>query len=202
MSICICTTCSRNCVPSPVKQGEKTEWTWTVCDYPADEYDLQIRFRGPSTGFNVSAVADGTAYDLTHTFGASITVGKWLWQAWITEIADPTNTFEVQSGYITVETGFTAVGTGIVETRSPAKIQLDAIDTALLAFSTSDVVEYEIQTPAGSRRVKRSDKASLMANRKYWAAIVSMERTRDRVRNGGKLMRSIGINVTENSGSC
>lgn len=197
MSICVCTTCQRNCVPSPVKQGEKVEWDWTLCDYPADEYELQLRFRGPSTGFNVTATADGTGYDLSHTFGASITVGKWLWQAWVTEIADATNTFEIQSGSITVETGFTAAGTEVIETRSPAQIQLDAIDAALLAFSTSDVLEYEIQTPAGSRRVKRSDKANLLTTRKHWATIVSMERTKERIRNGGSLMRSISINVSE-----
>lgn len=197
MSVCVCSSCENNCVPSLVKQGEREEWTWTLCDYPADEYDLQFRFRGPSTGFNVNGTADGTAFDMEHIFAESLTAGKWIWQAWVTEIADATNTFVVKSGSMTVEAGFTAAGTGIVETRTPAEIMLATIDAALLAFSTSDVIEYEIQTPAGSRKVKRSDKNNLLSMRKYYATIVSVERTKKRIQNGGPLMKSVGIVVRE-----
>jgi hypothetical protein len=67
----------------------------------------------------------------------------------------------------------------------------------MLAFASSDVTEYEIQTPAGSRRVKRSDKQQLTELRKQYAMIVSMERTKKRIQNGGTLMRSVPINVSE-----
>jgi hypothetical protein len=200
MSICVCSSCESNCIPSPVKQGERVEWEWTLCDYPSDEYTLQFRFRGPGTGFDVNATADadgGDGYDAFKAFGTSLTAGVWAWQAWVTEIADATNTFMVDDGIITIETGFAAAGTGTFETRSAAKIALDTIDAALLAFSSSDVLEYEITTPAGSRRVKRSDKSQLMTLRKHWAMVVSMERTRDRLQNGGKLMKSVPIIVRE-----
>lgn len=195
MSVCVCTTCSRNCVPSPVKQGEKVEWGWTLCDYPADEYELQFRFRGPGVGFDVDATADGDAYDLEHTFAANLATGKWAYQAWVTEIADPTNSFEIQSGTITVDRGFAAGSTAVEDLRTAAEQALAAIDAALLAFATSDVVEYEIETPAGRRRVKRSDKTNLLEMRKLWAGIVAMEKTRERLRNGGALMRSVPIVV-------
>lgn len=197
MSVCVCGGCESNLVPMSVLQGESKSWTWSLCNYPADEYDLQFRFRGPGTGFDVDAMADGEAYDATHVFGTSLAVGKWIWQAWVTEIATPTNTFVVRSGTLTVEAGFAAAGAGVVETRTKAQIMLDTIDAALLAFATSDVLEYEIQTPAGSRRVKRSDKASLTSQRKYWATVVGVEKTQQRLKNGGSLMRSIPIVVNE-----
>jgi hypothetical protein len=202
MSICICQRCNKNCVPSPLRQGERAEFdTWTLCDYPSDEYDLQLRFRGPGSGFNVDATADpdsdGYELEITAAQTATMSIGQYLWQAWVTEIADTDNTFVVQNGTVTVERGFTEASTGTIDLRSDAKIALDTIDAALLAFSGGDVLEYEITTPAGSRRVKRSDKTQLFQLRKHYAMIVSMERTRDRLRNGGRLMKSVPINVSE-----
>jgi hypothetical protein len=195
MSICICSSCSSNCIPSPIMAGEFKSWTWTLCDHPADEWELQFRFRGPSAGFDVDATADGTAFDIEHTFDDEMTAGKWVWQAWVAEIADPANIFVVQRGTVTVEAGFVEDDEGIVEVRTPNEIALATIDAALLAFAGGDVLEYEITTPAGSRRVKRSDKTQLFSLRKHYATLVSMERTRDRLRNGGSLMKSVPIIV-------
>ena len=72
---------------------------------------------------------------------------------------------------------------------------LDTIDAALLAFATSDVQEYEITTPAGGRRVRRSDKTELTSQRKYWAGIVENELARERARNGKPLMQTIQMRV-------
>lgn len=201
MSICICSTCSSNCIPSPLKQGEYVTWSWTLCDYPSAEYDLQFRFRGPGTGFDIDTEDDDDSpnkFVAEEIIAAGTTVGTWKWQAWVTEIANPEeNTFAIASGTTTIETGFVEDGTATFETRSPAKIALDTIDAALLAFATSDVTEYEVSTPAGSKRVKRSDKAQLLSLRKHYASIVAMERTRDRIKNGGTLMRSVPIIVRE-----
>jgi hypothetical protein len=195
---CVCISCSENCVPSSVTQGQKLEWTKTFCDYPADEWTLEYRFRGPGTGVNITAVADGTAFDATVSAvqSAALAVGKWKWQAVATEIADATNIQIVGQGDIEVLLGFVS-STAEVELRSDAQIALDTIDAALLAFATSDVVEYEIETPAGRRRVKRSDKNTLMSQRKYWAVIVGVEKTQQRLKNGGSLLRSIPIVVSE-----
>lgn len=194
MSICICASCEENCVPAAVKQGERAEWTKTFCDYPTSEWTLEYRFRGPGTGVNLTAVADDDAFTgtLSAVQSAALAVGTWAWQAVATNIADPLDIQVVGSGYIDVLLGF-ASSTAAVELRSPAQIMLDTIDAAMLAFATSDVTEYEIQTPAGSRKVKRSDKANLITMRKEYAIIVGMEKTRERVRNGGSLMRSIPI---------
>lgn len=197
--LCSCYSTGEQCVPTEITQGERVEWTKSYSGYPADEYDLQYRFRGPGTGLDVDGDADGGSWDIELTAAAPAfnVVGKYHWQAWLTEIADATNTFIIEQGTISVLLGFEASETGDVELRSPAQIALDTIDAALLAFATSDVQEYEITTPAGSRRVKRSDKEQLRELRKEYAIRVSLERTRNRIRNGGPVMKSICVNVRE-----
>jgi hypothetical protein len=72
---------------------------------------------------------------------------------------------------------------------------LDSINSALSAFATSDVTAYEISTPAGTRRVTRSDKTQLLSMRKEYATIVENELARERARQGKPLMASIQMRV-------
>lgn len=189
---------SRTTEPTHITQGERIAWTKAISGYPADEWDLQYRFRGQGYGFNVDATADDTAFEaeITAEQSATMQFGEtYEWQAWLTEIADPDNTFVILTGTIDVKRGFVEGAARAVDLRTPAQIGLDSIDAALLAFATSDIVEYEISTPTGSRRVKRSDKANLMKLRSEFAKRVSVENTKRRVDNGGPLMRSVPIVV-------
>lgn len=183
--------------PTRIAQGEELEWTRTFDDFPATEYTLEYRFRGPATGFNVTAAADGEGFHAeieANAFTASAAcVGRWMWQAWATEIADADHVEMIGSGFLQVVAGFVTGTTTAVELRTPAMICLAAIDAAMLAFATSDVQEYEIATPAGTRRVKRSDKAQLLDLRKYWSGIVAQEATRERTRRGGSFGTQIGV---------
>lgn len=129
MSVCVCPSCSRNCVPPVITQGERLEWTATFCNYSAAEYTLQYRFRGPGTGLNVDATTDGSGFDvdMTAVFPAFDTPGDYGWQAWLTEIADTTNTFVIQQGTTTIKQGFVADDDSYIDLRSPARIALDSI---------------------------------------------------------------------------
>jgi hypothetical protein len=188
---------TRTIEPTRIAQGEELEWTRTFDDYPATEYTLEYRFRGPATGFNITATADGEGFHAeieANAFTSSAAaVGRWMWQAWATEIADPDHVEMIRDGFLQVSAGFVTGTVTAVELRSPAKIQLDAIDAALLAFNTSDVQEYEIATPAGTRRVKRSDKAQMIEQRKYWAKIVAQEAAKERVKNGGSFATEVRL---------
>ena len=189
---------TRTTEPNTITQGERLAWTRSFDDYSSDDYTLVYRFRGPGPGIDVTATAgDGSGFEAAITAAQSLTlsVGEYAWQAWLTEVADATNTFPVDEGLIAVVRGFEADATVAHDLRSPAKIMLDTIDAAMLAFATSDVVEYEIETPAGRRRVKRSDKATLTAERKYWAGIVTNEYARENARKGRPLMTSIKMRV-------
>lgn len=184
----------RTTEPTILTQGERMEWTRSFADYPATEYDLQYRFRGNGTGINVDAVADGDSFvaEVTAAQSATMAAVKYAWQAWLTEIADPTNTFEIESGSTDIQRGFTEGSTTAIDLRTPAKIMLDSIDAAITAFATGNgVTEYEIETPAGRRRVKRSDTATLSAERKYWAGIVANEQLKERMKNGGPFAQPI-----------
>ena len=186
--------------PTILTQGESYTWTRSFgSDYPASEWDVQYRFRGNGQGFNVDAVADDGRYEVTITSAmtGAATSGVYQWQAWATNIADPTIVYEIASSEILIKLGFAEDPTTSVDLRTRAQITLDSINDALDAFISSDVTEYEITTPAGSQRVKRSDRKWLESQQKRLEIRVSMERTRERVRNGGALMRTIGVVTRE-----
>lgn len=194
----------RTTEPTSITTREALHWTKSYADYPATLWQLNYYFRGPGIGFNAAwgteVTADDDAFDIAipAALTATLTVaGEYIWQAWLTEIADTTNKIKIGQGRVRVALGFDPAAVAIVETRTAAKIMLDAIDAAMLAFATSDVLEYEIQTPAGSRKVKRSDKTTLTAERKYWAGIVTNEIAREGSRKGKPLMQSIKMVVRE-----
>jgi hypothetical protein len=190
----------RQIEPTVVTKGERVEWAKSYSDYSAATYTLEYRFRssvGP--GVNVTATADGSEFNAVLTAGQSATLeaGIWYWQAWLTESGDVTNTFIAGSGRITVKEGFGTTPTSAVDMRSVAKQTLDSIDAALLAFAGSNVQEYEISTPAGTRRVKRSSTTDLLTMRKHFAGIVGREIAMERVRNGGPLNKVVVARLRE-----
>ncbi len=192
----------RETEPTMITTREEVHWTKCYPDYSATLWQLNYYFRGPGVGFNAAwateVTADGDDFDIVVPASKTddMTVaGDYVWQAWLTEIADSTNKFMIGQGRVKVVLGFDPTSTATVETRSKAKIMLDTIDAALLAFATSDVMEYEIATPAGSHKVKRSDKATLTSERKYWAGIVTNEIAREGAKNGRPLMQSIKMVV-------
>lgn len=193
----------RTTEPTTITTREEVHWKKSYADYPATLWQLNYYFRSHlGVGFNAAwateVTADGDAFDIVVPASKTddVTVaGKYTWQAWLTEIADTTNKKNIESGVVDIKLGFDPASTAAVETRSKAKIMLDSIDAALLAFSSSDVLEYEIETPAGRRKVKRSDKTSLESQRKYWAGIVTNEIAREGARNGKPLMTSIKMRV-------
>lgn len=190
----------RTTEPTQIIKGERLEWTKTLTDYPASAWSLEYRFRGAGTGIDVNATADGDAFlcVITKTASAGFgTAGKYRWQAWITETADSNNTFVVGEGIVNVRAGFDTSSQAAVDLRSTAKQILDAIDATLLNTATSDQLEYEIETPAGRRKVKKMSRNELLDLRKVYAGIVARENAAERVRNGGKFAQTVYVNVRE-----
>lgn len=177
---------TRTCEPSVIVTGEKIEWTRTFKDYPASLWNLVYYFRGPGTGVNVTATADGDDFVMSLASGTSddfSVAGKYRYQAWASLKTDATDKHVVADGFVTVKIGFVSAATS-VETRSAAKICLDVIDAAISGQMTRSVQEYEISTPAGTRRVKRMSPADLLEARTYYAKIVSGEIARERAAQG------------------
>lgn len=190
----------RTVEPTSFTTGEALEWTREYSDYPATLWGLVYAFRSTNgAGFDATATADGTTFEIAvpATDTVNLIAGRYTWQAWLTEIADATNKILRDSGRVTVKQGFVAGTFDALETRTANEIALDTVNAALLAFSTSDVLEYEITTPAGSRRVKRSDKTKLLELRTLYATLVANERARERSRNGGPVMQSVKIRMND-----
>jgi len=196
----------RTIEPTQITTREEVHWTRSYADYPASLWQLNYYFRGPNsaTGFNAAwateVTADGDDFDIVVPASKTddMTVaGTYIWQAWLTEIADTTNKINVNSGYTLVKRGFDPDADEEIDTRTQNEIIYDSINVALLAFGTSDVLEYEITTPAGSRRVKRSDKTQLMTMRSTYATLVTNERARERVRNGGSFFQSVKVRMRD-----
>jgi hypothetical protein len=184
--------------PSAIVKGERIEWTKTYTDFSAEDYDLQYRFRGNGPGVNVDAITDGTDFvaEVTAAQSTTLTAGKYRWQAWLTEIGNTTNTFIVGEGVVTVKTGFTEASTAAIDMRTPEKIALDAINAALANAATSDQLEYEVTTPAGSRRIKRMSRSELIELQKHYAAIVSRQNLAERLKNGGKFGKPVKASMS------
>ena len=191
---------TRTIEPTQITTGGTVEWTRVFNDYPADEWTLQYRFRGPGEGFNIDAeqnADDPEKFDVTidpaNTEDVD-TAGRYTWEAWVTNIADPTIIkLAVSPGRVMIAIGFDADETATVETRSIARRIVDSIDAAFEAWISSDVISYEISTPSGTRKVTRSDKVMMEKMRDKYAKIVANEIARERVRNGGSVLQSVGI---------
>ena len=194
------TTTTRTTEPTRIVKGERIAWTKTFCDFGADLYTLEYRFRGAGIGIDVNATADGTdfACEITKTASAGFgAAGKYRWQAWLTEIADTNNTFVAAEGVTEVVAGFDTSSQAAIEMRSTAKQILDAIDAMILNKASSDQMSYEVSTPAGTKKISRMSRIELLALRKEYAGIVERENAAERVRNGGKFGKTVVVNVRE-----
>ena len=181
----------RTTEPTMITTGETVEWTKYLCDYPASEWTLAYYFRGPGVGFNIEAVADGDEFAVTvpGTTSDNVTVsGSYKWESWVTNIADTSITHNVDIGFTNITLRNVVDNTDAVDLRSTAKKIVDAIDAALLV-SAGDVIEYEISTPAGTRKVKKS-RTDAIATRDKYAAIVARELDAERTRRTGKFGRT------------
>lgn len=190
----------RTIEPTAFTAGEALEWTKCLPDYPATLWTLKYYFRGRGPGFNVTATADGDDYAISvpATDTEDMTPNeRYSWQAWVIEIADTTNKKVINEGRVSVKEGFNTDDPGEVDTRSLAKRAYDAIDAALLGKASSTHLEYEISTPAGSKRVKQCTQSELLSSLKFYANRVRHERLRERIRKGGKLMTTVNVRTKD-----
>jgi hypothetical protein len=196
---------TRTVEPTHIITGETLEWTRSYDDYPASLWHLNYYFRGPGVGFNAAwgteVTADGDDFVITvpTTKTDDMTVaGRYKWEAWVTEIADSSNKQLVGSGFASVSLALTQGSTAAADQRTTAQKIVDAIDAALLAneSSTSDIIEYEISTPAGTRRVKRS-RVDAMALRDKYAIIAANERAREDAARTGRFGTRVAVRYSD-----
>ncbi len=180
---------TRSTEPTRIISATKVEWYKTLDDYPASLWTLIYKFRHTTgVGLNVTCTADGDNHVATITTSASVTgfnvAGRYKWQSVAVRNNDSANVRQVSSGYAFVELQF-GTNPAATEIRSVARQTLDAINAALLGSATTDILEYEVSTPAGTTKVKRMTRKELLDLKAYFARIVKREMQNEAVRETG-----------------
>lgn len=195
----------RTIEPTQITTREEVQWTREYADYSASLWQLNYYFRGPGVGFNAvwgtEITADGDKFVIVVPGSKTDDVdvaGNYVWQAWLTEIADATNKKLIGTGRTRITLGFDPSSTATLETRTQNRILLDAITAAISGLATANVMEYEISTPAGSRKIKKLAMADLIEAQKHYAGIVAREESAERARQTGKWGRSVKLRVYDN----
>lgn len=187
--------------PLEIAQGEMAVWKRSLDEFSPDEWDAQYRIRGiagTGAGFNVDGAEDegDFLFEATAAQTATMSVTTYEWQLWVTNKTAATETYQIEAGTFAVRRGFSAGTTTAVDTRSTAVQILEAIDAALLSRATSNQQEYEISTPAGSRKLKYLSVMDLKEARKMYAGIVARERMAERLRNGGSIFTTHKVRLS------
>ena len=168
-----------NYEPSEIIAGDYLQWTRSLPDYLASAgWVLTYTLINATHKITIAATASGAdfAVAIANATSAGYTAGVYRWQA---AVALAGVTHIVDTGEIRVKPGFAAAST--LETRSPAKITLDAIEAEILARAQGGMTqEYTI----GSRSLKKCTVPDLIVLRDRYQAIYTSEQNAERVRNG------------------
>lgn len=151
--------------------GDFVEWTKTLPDFPADEYDLTYAFVKADNQFTVACVADGT----DHYAEMSITEsdqdpGVYRWQSYATS-DDETERYPVGSGTLEVFVNFSGQTSGY-DPRTPAEKMLDALNDTLVGKASTDQLALSI----GGRSLSKMEPELLLKWRNTMKAEVRRER--------------------------
>jgi hypothetical protein len=161
--------------------GETLEWSKSLDDYPADEWTLKYSLRGPGTApADITATADGEEFlvDVSSTVTTALTAGTWRLVGWVEKGSE--KHFIHDREVIVIA----APASGTLDTRSTAKIIVDAIDALMTGKASLDQQSYKI---ADRELVRMTPKELTDWRTYYWNIYVREERSK----RGGSSMRNI-----------
>jgi hypothetical protein len=158
--------------PARIVAGDTVEWVKTLPSYPASagwvlRYTL-VSATAPIT-FTASASGADHAISVPAATTAAWVAGQYAWSADVT-LGSARHT--VGSGRITIAPNLAAITSGGLDTRSPARQALDAMDAALAAYGAKAYLQaYTINGRSQTFR----DPAQFMALREKLQAEVAKE---------------------------
>jgi hypothetical protein len=170
--------------PQSIVAGDTLQFDRTFPNFPASDgwtlsYILSLLGKTNITdvsGANITA--SGTTFNVN--VPASLTgkwpPGKYSWIAYVTGSGSfAGQRFSVAQGQIEVKQN-PASENAQIDTRSQAKINLDAINDVLAGRSTHDVQQYRVGHGITGREITKMNVEELLKLRGFWAAIVRQER--------------------------
>lgn len=173
--------------PTEVIAGNTVAWTKDLSDYPAGTWTLKYYLRGPAT-IDIIAMASGTRHSVSvsaATTAANWPPGTYKWQSFVSSGSDR---YFVDKGEIVVVLN-PATSTLTFETRTKAKVILDALDQAILENAGRPEQSYTIQ--AAGRQHTYKTMADMIIARDKFAAIVKQEEDAKKIMRGENTGKNI-----------
>lgn len=154
--------------PTSIFQGAPTTWTEALGDYPASVWTLTYTFINAAEKFTVVCTASGDSHVATISAddSANLVPGVYGWQSKATKTGAAV---AVQTGACTVIADYAAAAT--LETRSDARVILDAIVAVLKGRATEDQLSVAI----AGRSITKMSLAELRVEHNAWSAAVARE---------------------------
>ena len=155
--------------------GDTLDFTTSVPDYLASAgWVLKYRLapRAAGTAIDLTSVASGDDHRVTVLAATTLSwaVGEYGWTAFVEKAAER---YTVDRGELTIRAASTTLAAG-VDTRSQARVALDAIDAVMANRATMDQQEYSI----AGRSLKRMSVDELLKLRAFYADQVAKEKGR------------------------
>lgn len=178
--------------PETFIAGDRVAWKRTDLgvDYPPALYSLSYSARLDSDAkirINITATETGNDYivEVSQATTAAWNPGIYRWQSYITRTSD--------SERVTVDSGtFEVIANRVLstaDTRSKAKIIVDAIEAVIARRATVDQEEYTIN----GRSLVRTSIPDLIVLRDKYMSILNSEINAERIRNGLKSKNHIAV---------
>jgi hypothetical protein len=166
--------------PSIIVRGDTIKWIKTLADYPAPTWALKYAFRGVGS-IDVTSTASGSDHSVTLSAAASAAylVGSYSWSSYVEQGAER---YTIGIGNVTVKENPIAAGLVGAETRTIARVILDALLTAYKTYAATNgaVKRYQI----ADREMEYKDSASLLKDIQYWRLEVQKEEQAARLAAG------------------
>ncbi|MCG8694683.1 MAG: hypothetical protein MI806_26040 [Minwuiales bacterium] len=164
--------------PASFTAGTTVKFKLGFADFPADDgWTATYEVRGADGSITKTATADGSdhLFELTPTETAE-TPGRYAYQIVLSKGAE---VYVPTHGDVRIDRNFADI-VGNQDTRSQARIALEAINAVLAKKATRDQKRFKID----DRELERTPVTELLTLRSHYAALVARERNLDRKRRG------------------
>lgn len=163
--------------PASIIAGDTAKWLKTLADYPASAGWALVYTLINATGkITLAATAQGDDHLVT---APATTTNGWAAGAyeWRAQVSKAGEVYTVGSGRITIAPSF---GADTLDSRTPARVMLEAVEAVMLKTATSNVQEYEI----AGRRLKHYTMGELLQLRDRLKNDVRREEAAQQIANG------------------
>jgi len=165
--------------PDTIFAGDSLTWNISNGDYKAsDGWTLEYILLTSTGQITITSTASGDDHLVTvaKATTANYTAGTYDWRAYF---YDDDERYAYKTGVMVIEADWTEEDSGY-DTRSHAKIMLDAIEATMQSKATSDQLEIKI----GDREIKRLSATEMVKWRNFYREEYLKEQRSEAIDNG------------------